>query len=52
MIISKKDLIKISHISEVRRVLKKLENRAQTKMQLAAGDVRIISLRDGKFNLS
>lgn len=52
MIISKKDLIKISSLQEVKRILKKLENRSQTKIQLAAGDIRIISLRDGKFSLN
>ena len=52
MIISKKDLIKISSISEVKRILKKLENRSQTKIRLAAGDIKIISLRDGGFNLN
>lgn len=51
MIISKKDLIKISSISEVKRVVKKLENREQTKIQLAAGDIKVIAMKDGKFEL-
>ena len=49
MIITKKDLIKISSISEVKRISAKLDNREQTKIQMSDGSVRVIGKREGKF---
>jgi hypothetical protein len=51
MIVSKKDLSKIASKKEVSRVLKKLSDRNQTKIELTTGEIKIISKVEGGFEL-
>lgn len=51
MIISKKDLGKLASKKEISRVMKKFSDRAQTKIELLTGEIKVISKTEGGYEI-